>query len=273
MTGQLAAVRIYIAKLSGPQEALQAAQAIQEHYKPFLSALALNDLVGLLNDAACRLPALPAGNGAGTGTQFWRDVFWKEVPKAEVYDKLTNNMEQATLRMHVMFSYLAQRGLRQASERTFAAMLALFFYADGCPQAMNSANLLCSVQHVKNAWKAYISDYKKNIIGTDTYSFDWPGPPAGVICVKLDFVRFMSIYNPIPVRTSGVQTRRGALPMAFEPQPQANLCRALSLEDAGAQLAIDFVGHRGIAAARVGEALALTASAPAAEQVAAGAHV
>jgi len=61
--------------------------------------------------------------------------------------------------------------------------------------------------------------------------------------------------------------------MAFEPQPQANLCRALSLEDAGAQLAIDFVGHRGIAAARVGETLALTAPAPAAEQVAAGAHV
>ena len=273
MTGQLAAVQAYIERLSGPQEAFQGAQAIQEHYNPFLSALALSDLLGLLNDVACRLPALPARNSAGAGTQFWQDDFWQIVPKAEVYDKLTNKKEQATLRMQVMFCYLAERGLRQASERTFAAMLALFFYADGCPQAMNSANLLCSVQHVKNAWKAYISDYKKNIIGTDMYSFDWPGPPAGVICVTLDFVRFMSIYNPIPVRMSGVQSRRGALTMAFEPQPQANLRRALTLEDAGAQLAIDFVGHRGIAAARVGEALALTAPAPAAEQVAAGAHV
>ena len=64
VTGQLAAVKIYIAKLSGPQEALQAAQAIQDHYKPYLNCVQMADLVGMLNDAACKLPVMPANAAA-----------------------------------------------------------------------------------------------------------------------------------------------------------------------------------------------------------------
>ena len=259
LNGQIAAVKTYIAKIAGPCEAMQASDVIREHYGPHLSAEQLRDLVCLLNDVACKLPLEVAGKAAaagGPGQQYWHDQFWRDVPK-EVFDCMADKAVQATSRMQTLFRYLAERGLRFPSEKTFSAMLALFFYADGCPAGVNSATLLAAVQQLKDAWKAYIKEYKRCNPDADNASWNWPGPP-GVMCVRVDFVRFMNIFIQIPVRQShgSVQQQgraRGQPLTVFESPPTSSgICRALTFDTAGAgagaPLAIDFPGHRGIAA-------------------------
>ena len=66
LTGQIEAVKGYIARIAGPAEALQASEAIQTNFGPYMTNSQLSDLQGLLNDAACKLPlVVPAGKGAG----------------------------------------------------------------------------------------------------------------------------------------------------------------------------------------------------------------
>ena len=155
--GQIAAVKTYISKIAGPVEALQASEAIQTHFGPYLTDSQLSELQGLLCDAACKLPLVVAGEAAadGVGQQYWQDTFWRDVPK-DLFEAIGDKGAAATARMQKVFKYLADRGLRLPSEKTFAAMLSLFFYVDGCPAGITSATLLSAVQQIKDAWKAYI---------------------------------------------------------------------------------------------------------------------
>ena len=257
VNGQIAALKTYIAKIAGPDEALQASEAIQTHFGAYLTASHKRDLQGLLNDAACKLPLVIAGKAAAasgaSGLQYWQDTFWRDVPK-DVFEAIGDKSAAATARMQKVFKYLADMGLRAPSEKTFSAMLSLFFYVDGCPAGITSATLLAAVQQIKDAWKAYIQEYKK--CNPDNASCtSWPGPPPGVVCVRLDFIRFMNIYNQIPCRNShgSVQQQgraiRGQPLTVFE---SSSPRRALTLDTAGAiaggPLAIEFPGHRGIAA-------------------------
>jgi hypothetical protein len=262
--GQIAAVKIYIEKLAGPNEAMQASEAIQTQIGPYLTASQKGDLQGLLNDAACKLPLVIAGKtpaSASGGQQYWQDTFWRDVPK-DVFEAIGDKSAPATCRMQKVFKYLADIGLRAPSEKTFSAMLALFFYADGCPAGITSATLLAAVQQIKDAWKAYIQEYRRSTPGQlhDNVVMSWPGVPAGVICVRLDFIRFMNIFGQIPCRTSHGSMQHLRRSVSGQPLTvfEANFRnRALTLEDtgefspragAGGPLAIDFQGHRGIAA-------------------------
>ena len=260
--GQIAAVKIYIEKLAGPNEAMQASEAIQTQIGPYLTASQKGDLQGLLNDAACKLPLVIAGKtpaSASGGQQYWQDTFWRDVPK-DVFEAIGDKSAPATARMQKVFKYLADIGLRAPSEKTFSAMLALFFYADGCPAGITSATLLAAVQQIKDAWKAYIQEYRKCTPNADNASWSWPGVPAGVICVRLDFIRFMNIFGQIPCRTSHGSMQHLRRSVSGQPLTvfESNFRnRALTLEDtgefspragAGGPLALDFQGHRGIAA-------------------------
>ena len=257
MHGQISAVKTYLEKIAGPEEALQASEAIQEHFGAYMTASQRRDIQGLLNDAACKLPLVLAGKaGALAGTlQHWQDTFWRDVPK-DLLEALGDKSLLATARMQQVFKYVADRGLRVPGEKMFVSMLSLFFYADGCPAGITATTLLSAVQHVKDSWKVYIQEYKRCIENADSASWSWPGPPRGVVCVRVDFIRFMNIYNQIPCRNShGSVQQRGKQPLAVF--GSSSLCRSPSLDmigaDAGGPLAIDFPGHRGIAAgARVG---------------------
>ena len=258
MHGQIAAVKTYLEKIAGPEEALQASEAIQEHFGAYMTASQRRDLQGLLNDAACKLPLVLAGKAAGAlagALQHWQDTFWRDVPK-DLLEALGDKSLLATARMQQVFKYVADRGLRVPGEKMFVSMLSLFFYADGCPAGITATTLLSAVQHVKDSWKVYIQEYKRCNENADSASWSWPGPPRGVVCVRVDFIRFMNIYNQIPCRNShGSVQQRGKQPLAvFD---SSSLCRSPTLDtvgaDAGGPLAIEFPGHRGIAAgARVG---------------------
>ena len=125
-------------------------------------------------------------------------------------------------------------------------MLSLHFYTDGCPAGVGGAHLLVAVNQVKDQWRIFIADYKtRKGAAANMGSWQWPGPPAGVICVRLDFVRLMNIFSQIPVRSTNLkalpqppQSRRGALQttMQIGNTPNPRMCRALSLEDAAEAL-------------------------------------
>ena len=190
VAGQVAAVKTYIARIAGPDEAMQASEALQLHFGSYLSAEQKSDLQGLLNDAACKLPLVLAGKAAAAvsfGQQYWQDTFWRDVPK-DVYEAIGDKGAPATARMQKVFKYLADMGLRTPSEKTFSAMLALFFYVDGCPAGITSATLLSAVQQIKDAWKAFIQEYKNSTPDHANASWGWPGVPPGVVCVRLDFI-------------------------------------------------------------------------------------
>ena len=281
LTGQIVAVKCYIAKIAGPAEALRASEAIQTHFGPYLTKSQLIELQGLLNDAACKLPlVVPAGKGRGKRaaeyeTQYWHDSFWRDVPHDVMIDIGDKNV-LATARMQKIFNHLANRGLRIPSEKTFVAMLTLFFYVDGCPAGITSATLLAAVQQIKDSWKIYIESYKESLPNAQA-SLSWPGNPPGVVCVRLDFIRFTNIFTQIPCRHShGSLHKPPANALSpFLPKSgngSGSMRRALSLEDtaeanAGGPLAIDYQGHRSIdAGALVGRGEDLVVRAPAAEQ-------
>ena len=126
VNGQMTALKTYIAKIAGPDEAMQASEAIRQHFGPYLAASRMNELVCLLNDAACKLPLVVVeGKAATAAGQYWHDTFWRDVPK-DVFDNMADKAVQSTARMQGLFKYLADRGLRSPSEKTFSAMLALF---------------------------------------------------------------------------------------------------------------------------------------------------
>ena len=202
MKSQLRAVKHIIEKISGPVDALEAARAVREHYMHLLQADDLAELIGMLNAASCRLPLATQDSFAGNQQQHWEDNFWKLVPK-DIYDGLGNRDMLSTLRMPVLFEYLASRGLRVASGKTIAAMLALFFYVDGVPAHVGGhpALLYAAMAHVRDSWKNFIKDYMRRNKHARA-SFEWPGPPAGAMCVQLDMLRFLQIYNLIPARSS-----------------------------------------------------------------------
>ena len=286
LTGQIEAVKGYIARIAGPAEALQASEAIQTNFGPYLTNSQLSDLQGLLSDAACKLPlVVPAGKGAGKRadqrfeTQYWHDTFWREVPQ-DVMTDIGDKAAPATARMQKVFEHLANRGLRIPSEKTFVAMLTLFFYVDGCPSGITSATLLAAVQQIKDSWKIYIEQYKDMHTGAQA-SFSWPGNPPGVVCVRLDFIRFTNIFTAIPCRNSHASLHKPpATPLSpfllksgnGSGNESGSMRRALTLEDtaeanAGGLLAIDYQGHRSIdAGALVGGGEDLVVRAPAAEQ-------
>jgi hypothetical protein len=288
VAGQIAAVKTYLARIAGPDEAMQASEALQLHFGPYLSAEQKSDLQGLLNDAACKLPLVLAGKAAAavsSGQQYWQDTFWRDVPK-DVYEAIGDKGAPATARMQKVFKYLSDIGLRTPSEKTFSAMLALFFYCDGCPAGITSATLLSAVGQIKDAWKVFIQNYKNDTPGHAHAPWAWPGVPPGVVCVRLDFIRFTNIFNQIPCRNSHgslqqLRAIRGQPLSVFESNSRP-IHRALTLEntagdDAGGALAIDFQGHRGIAAGalvgggedlvvRPAPAAELTLSGPAAKQ-------
>ena len=281
LTGQIAAVKGYIARIAGPAEALQASEAIETNFGPYLTNSQLSELQGLLNDAACKPLEVPAGKGSGkkaaaVETQYWQDTFWRDVPQ-DVMTDIGDKDVPATARIQKVFAHLADRGLRIPSEKTFVAMLTLFFYVDGCPSGISSATLLGAVQQIKDSWKIYIEGYKESFPDAQA-SLSWPGNPPGVLCVRLDFIRFTNIFTAIPCRNShgSLQNPRAATPLSPFSLKSGNgsgsMRRALTLEDtaeanAGGPLAIDYQGHRSIdAVALVGGGEDLVVRAPAAEQ-------
>ena len=205
---QCVAVKSFIEKIQGPAEALEVARAVQEHWSDLLSAEQLASIIDLLNDAACK-PALQSVSPVGEKQQHWENSFWKDIPKT-LFDDLSDKAVQSTVRMGKLFHYLAEAGLRLASEKTIVAMLTLYFYVDGCPVGADANMLYAAFQHVKTCWKNFIQDFKARGGGEHGY-WEWRGPPPGELCVRLDFVNFMAVYNQIPMRSSNASLNRGGM--------------------------------------------------------------
>ena len=237
LENQCKAAKNLIAKIQGPVEALHVAQAVQEHWGGLLSDEQMYSLISLLNDAACKTPLQEmqlqlqqAGSRGNASQQHWESSFWKDIPKS-LYDGLGDKRIQSTMRMADLFQYLASIGLRAPSENTVKAMLSLYFYVDSCPVGADATMLYTAVQHVKTSWKSFIHDYKQRQGADAAVHHAFPGPPAGVTCVRLDFVKFMSIYNQIPVRsTNAALNRLGMVQPALNRLGRQCIERARSLQ-------------------------------------------
>jgi hypothetical protein len=121
-----------------------------------------------------------------------------------------------------LFQYLAQRGLRLPAEKVFGAMLALHFSAaGGIPMQACGATLLASLHALKEQWKIFIAEYKRNLIGVDNAPWAWPGPPDMTGATLLNPAQFYTVMACIPLRSSnlkandpfaGAQRQHGGLP-------------------------------------------------------------
>jgi hypothetical protein len=123
--------------------------------------------------------------------------------------------------MFLLFEYLAGRGLRLPAEKVYGAMLALHFYAEGIPGQMHGSQMLASVHSLKEQWRAFIAEYKKNLIGIDKATWTWPGPPphlGAAALTSLDQAKFHSIMSCIPLRTSSLKVSDSASQRSRWPQ-------------------------------------------------------
>ena len=200
---QMAALRTMIGRIYGPVEALQAFNAIHASLGAFLSDPQKAELLALINVQGA---IMQTGHGR---TQEWSQDFWVRLP-SDVHSGLSDNGQSSSARMLELFKYLASRGLRHPSERTFGAMLALYYYCamrapDSGPQ------LLASIRHLKTSWSSFIEAYKRTLQGADNFAWSWPGPPAGSQTVELDAQRFACLVGAIPLRNSN---QRGMQAMA-----------------------------------------------------------
>ena len=244
LENQCKVVKTFIAKIQGPVEALYVAKAVQEHWGDLLSAEQSASIVALLNDAACKTQLLEMQQAASNGQQHWEGSFWKDIPKT-LYDGLGDKEISSTMRMAELFQYLANMGLRAASECTIRSMLALYFYVDGCPVGADATMLYTAFHHVKTSWKSFIQDWKQRQGAAAAANGHpaWPGPPPGVTCVRLDFVKFMAIYNQIPVRsTNAALSKAGMLQPRGSPRQCIERSRSLGALPCTGQLALTDFG-------------------------------
>lgn len=200
---QMAALRTMIGRIYGPVEALQAFNAIHASLGAFLSDPQKAELIALINVQGA---IMQTGHGR---TQEWSQDFWVRLP-SDVHSGLSDNGQSSSARMLELFKYLASRGLRHPSERTFGAMLALYYYcANRAPDS--GPQLLASIRHLKTSWSSFIEAYKRTLQGADNFAWSWPGPPAGSQTVQLDPQRFACLVGAIPLRNSN---QRGMQAMA-----------------------------------------------------------
>ena len=197
VASQLAAVRMMLARIFGPAEALQASMAISSALGSFLSRSQHEEITALINAQAA------VGVPSTARNQEWSSEFWVELPRS-LKDTLSDNSMASSPRMDALFQYLAGRGLRVPSEKTYGSMLALYYYCSN-NQLEGGVQLLASISHLKTAWRSFIQAYKDALIGVDNPSWNWPGVPVGEPCERLEKVRFLAIFHMIPLRSSSLR--------------------------------------------------------------------
>lgn len=212
---QIDAVKAMIHRISGPAEALRANGIIVAQWGSFLTAVQRAELEMMVNVQAGAV-TLPSNRTM----QDWSMDFWRVLP-VDLYKQLQDTSISASSRMFKLFEYLAGRGLRLPAEKVYGAMLALHFYAEGIPGLMNGSQMLASINSMKEQWRAFIAEYKKNLMGIDKATWTWPGPPphlGAAALTSLEQAKFHSIMSCIPLRTSSLKVSDSASQRSRRPQ-------------------------------------------------------
>ena len=205
---QLPALKAMIENhVSGPAVAAQVEEVCKAHLAEYMSNEKYKELQEVLDKKAAEVAApvstLAAAGGGHNKTQEWSNVFWKQMPTS-LMDTLRDITVQNSEKMSALFDYLLRLGLKHPSEKTYACILALFYYT--LPGALPSGQELHMMYvNLKQEWRNWV-DRSRLSLNQNHVQEHFPGHPVGQKLEVIDQFRFVNIIAAIPLRSTNVRS-------------------------------------------------------------------
>ena len=206
---QIAVLESMIKKLDGPGQVTVFKAAFTEKFHCYCNNAQLLHLHGLMNEQAAKVPlafsSLVGDSVNNTGKQQdWHLTFWRKMPRS-IWQDMMSDGDSSMAKLYKLFTYLYNSGLRNPSEKTYGAMLALSYYVSKAPVLDNGEQMYAAISIIKSNWKAFMENKRSRDAQGIVQGFRQHLPEISRPYFELDEVKFMTIFSAIPLRSSNLR--------------------------------------------------------------------